>query len=139
MLPKELMLVFKISFGDCERNFEKTSYPRFKQYGRYDSFTYPQSGFNLQHNQLIIFPIGRINIVQHRKLEGKIKTCSIIIKNGKYYVVFACENIESKPIKKTNQKIGIDMGLTSFLTTSGGQFYQAPKTYRKSEKVLVKA
>ena len=117
----------------------KAGYPRFKQYGRYDSFTYPQSGFNLKYSQLILSHLGKINIEKHRKLEGKIKTCSIIVKNGKFYVCFSCENIKVKRSRKTKKKIGIDMGLTSFLATSNGELKEAPKTYRKAEKELAKA
>lgn len=117
----------------------KAGYPRFKQYGRYDSFTYPQTGFNLKHDQLILSHLDKINIEKHRKLEGKIKTCSIIIKNGKFYVCFSCENIKVKRSRKTKKKIGIDLGLTSFLATSNGELKEAPKTYRKAEKELAKA
>src|SRR5205814_1040176 len=37
------------------------------------------------------------------------------------------------------KKVGVDMGLTSFLATSNGELKEAPKTYRKSEKELTKA
>jgi len=79
-----------------------------------------------------------VNIRLHRELEGIIKTCSIIVKNGKYYACFSCE-VEPKPLPKTKKKVGIDMGLTSFLATSNGELKEAPKTYRKVEKELAKA
>ncbi|MCE8163854.1 MAG: transposase [Candidatus Moeniiplasma glomeromycotorum] len=130
---------FQNFFRRLKAQAGKAGYPRFKQYGRYDSFTYPQSGFNLKHSQLILSHLDKINIEKHRKLEGKIKTCSIIIKNGKFYVCFSCENIKVKRSRKTKKKVGIDMGLTSFLATSNGELKEAPKTYRKSEKELAKA
>lgn len=130
---------FQNFFRRLKAQASKAGYPRFKPFGRYDSFTYPQSGFNLKHNQLILSHLDKINIEKHRKLEGKIKTCSIIIKNGKFYVCFSCENIRLKPSKKTGKKVGIDMGLTSFLATSDGELKEAPKTYRKAEKELAKA
>jgi len=130
---------FLAFFRRLKTQTEKAGYPRFKQYGRYDSFTYPQSGFNLKHSQLILSYLGKIDIEKHRKLEGKIKTCSIIIKNGKFYVCFSCENIKVKKSKKTKKKVGIDMGLTSFLATSNGELKEAPKAYWKDEKELVKS
>ena len=63
------------------------------------------------------------------------KTCSIIVKNGKYYAGFSSE-VETKPLAKSGKKIGIDMGLTSLLATSDSKLYQAPKTYQKAEKRL---
>jgi putative transposase len=130
---------FQNFFRRLKTQAGKAGYPRFKQYGRYDSFNYPQSGFNLRHNRLILSYLGKVDIEKHRKLEGKIKTCSIIVKNGKFYVGFACENIRVKRSRKTNKKVGIDLGLTSFLATSDGELREAPKTYRKSEKELAKA
>jgi len=130
---------FQNFFRRLKTQASKAGYPRFKQFGRYDSFTYPQSGFNLKHSQLILSRLGQIHIKKHLQLEGKIKTCSIIIKNGKFYVCFSCENIKVKWSKKTKKKVGIDMGLTSFLATSNGELKEAPKTYRKAEKQLAKA
>jgi len=100
---------------------------------------YPQHGFNLvNQKQLKLSNIGLVNIKKHRGLEGEIKNCSILIKNGKYYACFSCE-VEPKPLPKTKKKIGIDMGLTSFLATSDEELKEAPKTYRKAEKQLAKA
>ena len=79
-----------------------------------------------------------MNIRLHRALEGITKTCSILVKNGKYYACFSCE-VEPKLLPKTKKKVGIDMGLTSFLATSDRELKEAPKAYRKSEKELAKA
>lgn len=60
---------------------EKAGYPRFKGNYRYDSFTYPQSGFVLEENnkKLRLSKIGNISIKLHRAIpsEGEIKTCTI--------------------------------------------------------------
>ncbi|CAG8782487.1 15039_t:CDS:2, partial [Racocetra persica] len=130
---------FQNFFRRLKTQAGKAGYPRFKPFGRYDSFAYPQSGFNLKHSQLILSHLGQINIKNHRKLEGKIKTCSIIIKNGKLYVCFSCENIKAKRIRKTKKKVGIDLGLTSFLATSNGELKKTPRTYQEAEKELAKA
>ncbi|CAG8670556.1 5380_t:CDS:2 [Cetraspora pellucida] len=119
---------------------EKAGYPRFKSFGRYDSFTYSQNNnsYKLEQGKLRLASIRKVKIKLHRELMGEVKTCSIIVKNGKYYACFSCE-VEPKLLPKTNKKVGIDLGLTSFLATSEGKLYQAPKTYRKSEKQLAKA
>jgi putative transposase len=118
----------------------KAGYPRFKSRFRYDSFTYPQHGFKLVKSQVKLSNIGWVNVRKHRELpqQEQIKTCSIIVKNGKYYACFSCE-VEPKLLPKTGKKVGIDLGLTSFLATSDGKLHQAPKTYRKAEKELAKA
>jgi putative transposase len=118
----------------------KAGYPRFKSFGRYDSFTYSQNNnsYKLEENKLRLANIGKVKIKLHRELEGEVKTCSIIVKNGKYYACFSSE-VEPKLLPKTGKKVGIDLGLASFLATSNGELKEAPKTYRKSEKELAKA
>jgi len=54
-----------------------------------------------------------MNIRKHRKLEGEIKTCSVMVKNGKYYACFSCE-VEPQPKLDTklislDKQIGIDV------------------------------
>ncbi|CAJ0829039.1 7509_t:CDS:2, partial [Entrophospora sp. SA101] len=130
---------FQAFFRRLKDPTAKAGYPRFKSFGRYDSFTYPQHGFKLIKSQVKLSNIGWVNIRKHRELppQEQIKTCSILVKNGKYYVCFSCE-VETNPLPKTGKKIGIDLGLTSFLATSNGELKEAPKTYRKAEKELAK-
>ena len=118
----------------------KAGYPRFKSFGRYDSFTYSQNNnsYKLEQGKLRLASIGKVKIKLHRELEGEVKTCSIIVKNSKYYACFSSE-VEPKLLPKTNKKVGIDLGLTSFLATSDRELKEAPKAYRKSEKELAKA
>src|ERR1700730_671111 len=57
---------------------ETPGYPRFKGYGRYDSFTFPQSGFSVTHDErMVISKVGAIKMVYHRPIKGKIKTLTI--------------------------------------------------------------
>ena len=118
----------------------KAGYPRFKSFGRYDSFTYSQNNnsYKLEQEKLRLANIGKVKIKLHRELEGEVKTCSIIVKNGKYYACFSSE-VEPKLLSKTDKRVGIDLGLTSFLATSDRELKEAPKTYRKAEKELAKA
>ena len=59
------------------KNGEKPGYPRFQGRNRYDSFTYPQSGFSLEEKHVTLSKIGAIKVKVHRKVEGTIKTCTI--------------------------------------------------------------
>jgi len=49
---------------------EKPGYPRFRGKDRYDSFTYPQSGFKLLKNVIQLSKIGGVKIKSHRPIEG---------------------------------------------------------------------
>ena len=130
-------LAFK-SFFRRVKSGEKPGYPRFKGKGWYDSFTFPQTGFEIADNGLKLSKIGTIKIKLHRQPEGKIKTCTIKRSaTGKWYVCFSCIT-ETKPLPKSDKAIGIDVGLTSFATFSDGSKIDNPRFFRKDEKDIAK-
>ncbi|HLB70044.1 MAG TPA: transposase, partial [Candidatus Methanoperedens sp.] len=67
--------------------FNGFGYPRFQGRGRYNTFTYTQSGFEIKDGKLTLSKIGSIKIVQHREIEGKIKTCTIRRDIDQWYVI----------------------------------------------------
>ncbi|MDO8727707.1 MAG: transposase, partial [Candidatus Methanoperedens sp.] len=116
--------------------FNGFGYPRFRGRNRYNSFTYPQSGFELQEGKLYLSKIGSFKIILHREIEGKIKTCTIRKDIDQWYVSFSCE-IE-KPIipVEIKTRTGIDVGLISLITLSNGEHIEPPKFLRESEDKL---
>ncbi|MGB2625143.1 MAG: hypothetical protein WAK20_00030, partial [Candidatus Acidiferrum sp.] len=72
---RRLDKTYKAFFMRVKRG-RKAGFPRFKGRNRYDSFTYPQSGFELG-GKLQLSKIGNIKIKQHRDIEGEIKTLTI--------------------------------------------------------------
>ncbi|MBU4222099.1 MAG: transposase [Euryarchaeota archaeon] len=118
--------------------FNGFGYPRFQGRNRYNSFTYPQMGFGVEDGKLNLSKIGNIKIIQHREIEGKIKTCTIKKDIDQWYVTFSCE-IE-KPIIPVEIKteIGIDVGLNSLITLSNGRQLEPPEFLRGSEDKLTK-
>lgn len=119
--------------------YNGSGYPRFQGANRYDSFTYSQSGFKILDNgKLQLSKIGDIKIVQHREIEGEIKTLTIKRDVDYWYATFSCElDVEPKP--KTGKSIGIDVGLSSIITTSDGDKVKPPKHLRKLENKLTTA
>jgi putative transposase len=127
------------SFFRRVREGQKAGFPRFRSRARYDSFTYTQSGFALESSKLKLSKIGKVKIKLHRPIEGKIKTLTIARSStGKWYACFSVE-IESQPLPKSTDAVGIDMGLKSFATLSTGEVINNPKFFRSDEKRLAKA
>jgi len=58
-------LAFKAFFRRVKAG-ENPGYPGFKGKGRYDSFTYPQSGFKLEGDRLHLSKIGDVKVLLHR-------------------------------------------------------------------------
>ncbi|MFX1466419.1 MAG: RNA-guided endonuclease InsQ/TnpB family protein [Promethearchaeota archaeon] len=123
---------------------EKAGYPRFKGKYRYDSFTYPQSGFALDYHKkkLCLSKIGNITIRLHRRIptEGMIKTCTIKRDVDHWYACFAVALPDPAPSsQKTIKKaIGVDVGLKSLLALNNGDTISNPRWLRHSEKKLAK-
>lgn len=127
---------FDAFFRRCKNGEAKVGYPRFKGKKRYNSFTYPQSGFSISGKKLKLSKIGEIKIVQHREIEGKIKTCTIRKDGKQWYVTFSVV-IENNvtPVEPVTF-VGIDVGLNSLVTLSDGTQINSPKYYRKKENEL---
>ena len=126
-----------------ERSFENFfngfGYPRFQGRNRYDSFTYPQSGFEITDDgKLKLSKISEIKIKQHREIEGKIKTCTIKRDVDHWYCSFSVEMTPEPPLESTGQSVGVDVGLKSLITLSNGEQVKPPKFLRQSEEKLVK-
>ena len=133
-----LDLAFKAFFRRVKAG-EKPGYPRFRGKDRYDSFTYPQSGFKIdEQGKLYASGIGHLKIVLHRPLKGKMKTLTIRRSStGKWYASFSCE-VEPERLPERPEQVGIDVGLKTFATLSEGTEIDNPRFFRKEEKALAK-
>jgi putative transposase len=70
-VQERVELAFRAFFRRV-KNWEKPGYPRFRGYGWYDSFTYPQMGFKLAGDRLSLSKIGAVYIRVHRNVEEKL-------------------------------------------------------------------
>jgi len=120
---------------------DTAGYPRFKGKGRYDSFTYPQSGFEIIDDRTIkVSKIGEIKAKIHRDFIGDIKTATIRrYPTGKWYVCFSaeCDIIPEPP--QNNNAIGIDLGIEKFATMADGSFIPNPRWRKQEGSNLAKA
>lgn len=131
-------LAFKAFFRRVKAK-ENPGYPRFRSFDRYDSFTFPQSGFRLINNRLKLSKIGSVKIRKYRNIEGTVKTLTIRRSaTGKWYASFSCE-VEISPLPKVDAVVGVDVGLESFATFSTGEKIANPRFFRIDEKKLTKA
>ena len=118
---------------------EKPGYLRFRGVSRYDSFCYPQSGFKLNGEKLFLSKIGDVKVVLHRPVEGDIKTCCIRrSSNGKWFACLSTEQ-EIEVQEVDGPAIGIDVGLTTFVTSSHLNTIETPRFFRSEEKALGRA
>jgi len=139
---RRLDKTFKHFFRRSKKG-ENAGYPRFKGKYRYDSFTYPQSGFALEKKKLRLSKIGSITIKLHRPIpsEGVIKTCTIKRDVDHWYACFSLELPDPAPgsqQREIQNAIGVDVGLKSLLTLNNGETIDNPRWFRNSEKKVAK-
>jgi putative transposase len=132
------------------KNGETPGHPRFKNKDRFRSICFPQvskdlqpaqghGGLKLKNNKLVIFGIpGLVKVKWHRTWEGDVKRAIVKRKSDKFYLYLVCEGVPNKPLPKTNKEVGIDFGLTNFITCDDGTTYQHPKSYRAIQAKLAR-
>ena len=120
------------------KNGEKAGYPRYQGRDHYDSFTYPQGGFAIEGDKVVLSKIGRVKIRLHRPIQGTIKTCTIKREGDCWYVTFSCEIESTQEMQTpyTDQAVGVDLGLYHFAALSTGDIIENPRHYRTAEKKL---
>ncbi len=132
-------LAFQTFFRRMKAGEKKPGYPRFRGQGWYDSFTFKQSGFELLENGVLLSKIGRVKIILHRPIEGRIKTLTVRKDTvGNWYACFACD-VQTEQLPFNGLSIGIDMGLESFAKLSNGGTIINPRFFRMGENELAKA
>jgi len=120
----------------------QSDFPNFKKKCAKQSFNIPQSVIlDFDNNKLIIPKFRKgIKIILHRTFKGTIRQATISkTPTGKYFVSILVENnvvIPNKVNIESNNSIGIDLGLKSFLITSEGETFNNPKYLRKSQSKL---
>ena len=118
---------------DCVKRFHNTweafknrgfGFPRYKQYGRYQSFLFPQFKNNpITGNQIKLPKIGEVTINCHRPIleDFTVKGVRIVSRaRGTIWyavVTIQCDVDVPHPIP-FGRGIGIDIGLESFLVSS---------------------
>jgi len=113
----------------------RADYPRFKRKHGKQSVRYPQR-FKVEGEQVYLPKVGWVKAVFHRKMEGLMKNATVSkTKTGKYFVSIQCEVEHAKPAQNTN-KVGIDLGLTTFATFSTGEKIDNPRNLKVSERRL---
>ena len=130
-------LAFKAFFRRVQSSEEDPGYPRFKGKNRYDSISYPQSGFSIDGNKLWLSKIGEIKFWLHRPIEGFVKRLTIRRSaTKKWYVSFLVEESINHPLAPSQKVVGIDMGILNFAVLSDGEVVDNPRFLLTDEERL---
>jgi len=132
---KRVDLAFQAFFRRVKAK-ETPGFPRFKGKYYFNSFSFKElgNGFSFSGRRLKLSGIGRVRVVWHRKIEGKVKTCTIKREADGWYVTFVSDiNFIPKPSTIDNP-MSADLGLIAFATLSDGTKVGNPRLLRKEQK-----
>ena len=135
----------KQAFRNYKQNPNHFGKPKFKKKSR-SKLSYKTNNqhgtVRIENNRLILpkFKSG-IKIIEHRKIDGIIKSVTIEHTPSDYYTATVLYNVSDKPIVKplSNDSIlGIDLGIKHLAITSDNEKYDNPKYYQKTQFKLKK-
>ena len=70
--------------------------------------------------------VGRVKVTQHRPVLGRVKTLQLKREGRRWYVIVVAESAPV-PLPPTGRSVGVDLGVTRFLTTSDGEVVANPR------------
>ncbi len=132
---RRLDKAFKAFFRRVQAGGKSPGYPRFKGRGwsgtlewpaekngaRWDSVPHPTV------TRVYLLGIGHVKVRQHRAVRGRVKTITAKREGSRWYVILSCDDVAAEPLPATGAAVGIDMGVTHFLTTSDGAHVPNPR------------
>ena len=129
-LDKACKSFFRSGFG----------FPRFKGASRFNSFTYPQSGFSLGRRQLSLAKIGNVKVRLSRPLPdgAVVKTCTMKRSVNGWFATLVFEH-QPVPLPANDLAVGIDVGVTTFAKFTDGTEIQNPRIYQNTQAELRRA
>ena len=129
----ELDATYKKFFkGNC-------GYPNFKKKSGRNSIGVDVTAFRIKDGKFFIAKNKQpLNIRFHRQLpqNQEIKYIHISLEpSGKWYVSFNLEDQSIQPLSPTDDMVGIDLGVSTFATTSNGDKIKSPDLTEEHKKL----
>ena len=144
-LKKEFVFlngVSAVALQQVERNVHKTltqffnkdrkvklGRPNFKNKRSKQSFSLSEKGYHMYAKHINIPRVGKVKIVYDREIDERAKYFHATItktKTNKYYVSIHVDEPMGKNYIRTNTSIGIDLGISHFVTLSNELVLDSP-------------
>ncbi len=135
---KDLDQAYKNFFDSCtgKRKGLKVKPPKFKSRKYRQVARFVGANYKIDQDKIYLPKVGKVKIVWSRPKPRKPSSVTIIKDlANRYFASFVVEvNPESLP--KTDNSIGIDLGISTFATLSNGEKLESPKPLKQNLKKL---
>ncbi|MDJ0599359.1 MAG: RNA-guided endonuclease TnpB family protein [Crocosphaera sp.] len=119
---------------------QRAKYPNFKKKRNGGSAEFTKSAFKWKDGKLFLAKIKKpLNIVWSRFFPQDCKPSTVTVKldpSGRWFVSILVKDPTIKPLPKTGKQVGIDVGVTSLITTSNSEKIANPKHFNRLYKKL---
>ncbi len=119
---------------------KRAKYPNFKKKRNGGSAEFTKSAFKWKDGKLFLAKCqDPLNIIWSRFLPQDCSPSTVTVKldpSGRWFVSILVKDPTIKPLPKTGKKVGIDVGVTSLITTSKGEKVANPKQFNRLYKKL---
>ncbi|WP_366557891.1 transposase, partial [Okeania sp. SIO1I7] len=123
---------FKSTKG--ERKGKPVKPPKFKSRKSKQTARFTKGGFKVGEHKVYLAKIGKLKIVWSRELPAPPSSVTVIKDSAhRYFLSFVVE-IQPEVLPKTDNSVGIDLGIKTFATFSDGTKVDAPKPLKKGIK-----
>lgn len=131
---RDLDKAFKHFFRGIKKG-TKVGFPKFKKKGLRDSFRL--TGIIKVNETSIQLPrLGTIRLKEKAAVSGKILSVTISRQADRWFVSVTVEQEIEQPVPIQGKPIGIDVGISSFVTTSEGLKISPPRPLAKAMRKL---
>ena len=118
---------------------KRANFPNFKSKKSFKDFYKTNSCLKFENNKIRIPKIGWIKIKGYREISGRILSITISKnKSNRFFASICVTEFEPEQFEKTNQNIGIDLGLKEFAIFNTGEKINNPRFFVESQKKLAK-
>ena len=139
---RRLNRVFAAFYDRCKMDRKKPGYPRFQPYSRFSQVMFVvgdgakwQARGTGRWAHATFQAVGSVKVNQHRQVRGTVKTLALKREQRRWYVIVVVQT-EPVMLPTAGREIGVDMGVTRFLTTSDGEVVGNPQFLAASAWVI---
>lgn len=108
-----------------KRFFKGAGYPKWASKKKWKSI--PFKSVNTTHNAFKLPSFGVVKVFKFKEPKGNLKTATIIEEADGLYLKVVVDEKKEKQQRENQSVVAIDMGISYFMTTSDGEFFDNPK------------
>ncbi len=123
---------FKSTKG--KRKGKPIKLPKFKSRKSRQTARFTKGGFKVGLHKVYLAKIGKLKIVWSRELPAAPSSVTIIKDSANRYFLSFVVEIQPETLPKTDNSVGIDLGIKTFATLSNSEKIDAPKPLKKRIK-----